>query len=286
MISYPGLTAKQKYDIYVIKPENGQETSCWGWSGSINSSGYSLIGYDGVGRKRCKYITGHRFSYQENTGPLISGHHIHHKCGNTLCTNPNHLEQLTPKEHAVAEFSGPRLMRDKTHCKNGHPLLFDESKQQRLCDICYKQRRRDREAYFAATGTQERTRFKELPEACGKGHKFTEENTLYAKSKMYGVNRRCRQCHTEREVARYKKLHPEGRILATHCHLGHPLQGENIYLGGKTKKTRICKSCEQIHGFHTYKKRLGLAPEWEEFLANWQAYGLKQDPKICRFSTV
>jgi hypothetical protein len=38
-------------------------------------------------------------AYEHYVGPLIEGHHIHHKCCNDICVNPDHLQQVTPKEH-------------------------------------------------------------------------------------------------------------------------------------------------------------------------------------------
>lgn len=44
----------------------------------------------------------HRFVYETLVGPIPDGHHLHHKCEVKGCCNPEHLEALTPLEHAAA----------------------------------------------------------------------------------------------------------------------------------------------------------------------------------------
>lgn len=42
----------------------------------------------------------HRFVYETLVGPVPDGMHLHHHCENKRCCNPDHLEPLTPSEHA------------------------------------------------------------------------------------------------------------------------------------------------------------------------------------------
>lgn len=41
----------------------------------------------------------HRFVYRTLVRPIRRGQHVHHKCFNKGCVNPQHLESLTPQEH-------------------------------------------------------------------------------------------------------------------------------------------------------------------------------------------
>lgn len=41
-----------------------------------------------------------RYVYEEEHGPIPDGFHVHHTCENPLCVNPEHLEALSPEEHA------------------------------------------------------------------------------------------------------------------------------------------------------------------------------------------
>ena len=70
-------TALQRYERLVLRSESG----CWGWSGSVNSSGYGRIGR--------LYV--HRLSYELHCGPIPRGMLVMHSCDNPPCTNPAHL---------------------------------------------------------------------------------------------------------------------------------------------------------------------------------------------------
>lgn len=62
--------------------------------------------------------------------------HIHHKCRNTRCWNPNHLELLTVKEHTTKQ--------KYTHCINGHEVndkntYTNKKTGFRRCRVCNKE---------------------------------------------------------------------------------------------------------------------------------------------------
>ena len=60
----------------------------------------------------------YRVAYALLVGPIPPGFHVHHKCGNPRCINPDHLQAVLPGDHARlhAEFANKA-----THCKRGHP---------------------------------------------------------------------------------------------------------------------------------------------------------------------
>ena len=67
-------------------------SGCWNWTGAT-CHGYGKLMRDGVTH------LAHRYYYEQRHGPVPSGHHVHHRCENPLCVNPDHLEPLLPLAH-------------------------------------------------------------------------------------------------------------------------------------------------------------------------------------------
>ena len=87
----PNVSIKVRLESFSIPEPN---TGCWIWHGSVNSNNYPCLG---VGRSK-SYLA-HRLSYETYIGSIKEYYQIHHKCGNTFCVNPNHLEALSIEEH-------------------------------------------------------------------------------------------------------------------------------------------------------------------------------------------
>lgn len=68
--------------------------ACWQWVGMTASD--PPYGQITIGRKK---MQAHRFAYEFFCGPIQPGHIIHHKCENTLCVNPQHLQPLPAPIH-------------------------------------------------------------------------------------------------------------------------------------------------------------------------------------------
>lgn len=74
------------------------ESTCWLWTGQRSKrnggrwDGRISLRVDG------RHVTrrAHRVSYTAFRGEIPEGHEIDHKCRNTLCVNPEHLEAVTP----------------------------------------------------------------------------------------------------------------------------------------------------------------------------------------------
>ena len=56
---------------------------------------------DGHGRFEVgkRLLMAHVVYYERKHGPVPKGTHVHHKCEQPDCVNPDHLEPVTPAEH-------------------------------------------------------------------------------------------------------------------------------------------------------------------------------------------
>ncbi len=46
-----------------------------------------------------KLVYAHRLVYELHNGPIPSGYEIDHRCNQSKCLNPEHLEALSPEDH-------------------------------------------------------------------------------------------------------------------------------------------------------------------------------------------
>lgn len=102
-----------------------KEAACWEWTGSL-MGGYKTDKY-GQFSSMGKPTYAHRWSYTYFNGEIPKGKQIHHKCHNTKCVNPSHLEAVTQIENGLkhGKTNPPYLNSIKTHCKHGHPFSGD-----------------------------------------------------------------------------------------------------------------------------------------------------------------
>jgi hypothetical protein len=77
---------------------------------------------------------GHRAAYILFRGPIPAKMQIDHKCRNTLCVNPTHLEVVTHAENARRKGAAV------TQCPQGHPYTVQNTyiskNGARHCKIC------------------------------------------------------------------------------------------------------------------------------------------------------
>jgi hypothetical protein len=88
-----GNSTKPRDPIDVFWERVVKSDGCWGWTGNKLQAGYGTFPV-----KRQSTLA-HRFSYELHVGPIPEGMHIHHRCRNTSCTNPDHLEVVTQAEN-------------------------------------------------------------------------------------------------------------------------------------------------------------------------------------------
>lgn len=84
-----------------ILPESG----CWQWQGYRDQKGYGQFKFNG------RVVWCHRFIYEVLVKFLEDGQQVHHKCTNTGCVNPAHLEAVTMEENLKEENSRQRVKR-------------------------------------------------------------------------------------------------------------------------------------------------------------------------------
>lgn len=81
----------------LVHPKRGE---CWLWIGGLQSNKrYGQFYMFG------KNYQAHRASYIHFIGPIPKGEHVHHKCGQTKCVNPEHLEVSTQRENTAEMFA-------------------------------------------------------------------------------------------------------------------------------------------------------------------------------------
>lgn len=94
-------TFEENLNYYSKKMPNG----CVEWTGNFSNK-YGRINSGG------KRLLAHRVAYEIKYGPIEMTKEIHHKCNNTKCINPEHLEALSSFHHIrkLKRDSNGRLM--------------------------------------------------------------------------------------------------------------------------------------------------------------------------------
>jgi hypothetical protein len=78
-----------RFESKINKERNG----CWLWTGTITKRGYGQFKLNG------KMASAHRVSYELTFGKIAENLHVRHKCRNTACVNPDHLELGTREDN-------------------------------------------------------------------------------------------------------------------------------------------------------------------------------------------
>jgi len=91
-----GLPATERYWARVQKGPD-----CWLWTGANDGR------YGHFWESKDKSPMAHRYSYEQMFGPIPEGAQIDHLCHQTLCVNPAHLRQVTPKQNMENRAGAP-----------------------------------------------------------------------------------------------------------------------------------------------------------------------------------
>lgn len=119
----------------------GLNDECWLWIGSKDRKGYGQFRV--ASNKTNK---AHIFSYVLHFGLIPKKLHVDHKCSNTSCVNPFHLQLLTNKKNNEKSNSPSAINKRKTHCIHGHSFTKSNTIRYkdgyRRCKTCEINRRK------------------------------------------------------------------------------------------------------------------------------------------------
>jgi hypothetical protein len=93
LISHYGRRGQRSMYDLILDAIDELPKGCWIWPHRKDEQGYGWISIDGEDKRV------HVAMYELFVGKIRKGNHIHHNCENPACFNPEHLEQVTPKEH-------------------------------------------------------------------------------------------------------------------------------------------------------------------------------------------
>lgn len=103
---------------------------CLVWQGSGTQNGYGKF-WDGR-----RSVLAHRWSYEQQRGPIPNGMQLHHECRSKRCVDPDHLVLVTSGDNTR------RASAEQTHCKNGHRFNKQNTyhgKDGRHCRACKRE---------------------------------------------------------------------------------------------------------------------------------------------------
>jgi hypothetical protein len=84
----PGHHGRRSLVDYVV-----DAAGCWIWQRKVTWRGYGIVGHEG------REIAAHRWVWLRERGELDPALDLHHRCGNRICVNPDHLEPIGRFEH-------------------------------------------------------------------------------------------------------------------------------------------------------------------------------------------
>jgi hypothetical protein len=126
---------------------------CWEWTGGTSTSGTNARRYGKVWRDQ-KNVGAHVAVFELLVGPVPSGYHLDHRCRNTLCVNPDHLEAVTVAVNAKRGIAGrsPKSHLNRTdvfpcgHAKTTEYAYFRPNGIAGHCRPCRNAKRRRQRA--------------------------------------------------------------------------------------------------------------------------------------------
>lgn len=132
------MRKKTTSDINRILGKLDKSGGCWRWTGCLQRNGYARTAVGSRTDGSRHYVLVHRFVYQSLVGGIPDGLVIDHLCRNRACSNPDHLEPVTPGENIRRGVFPPK----PSHCPHGHPYsehaYYRPDRNHRECRVCNK----------------------------------------------------------------------------------------------------------------------------------------------------
>lgn len=120
------------------------ESECWLWHGPKIAGGYGRASIGG----RKQLI--HRFLYEAFVGVIPPDKELDHRCRNTSCVHPLHVEPVTHRvnvQRGLAGFVQRKIKLALTHCIRGHEFTpqntYIDGKGKRSCRECRRRATRE-----------------------------------------------------------------------------------------------------------------------------------------------
>lgn len=116
---------------------------CWEWTASRDQKGYGRIN---IGGKHGTPVIASRVAFELTFRPLLPGECVLHSCDNPPCVNPAHLRAGTYRDNnrdTVLRGRHFSWSAKKTACPQGHPYDGTNSRGERTCSECLRQRSRE-----------------------------------------------------------------------------------------------------------------------------------------------
>lgn len=138
------------------KVQVNYETGCWEWTAGSRDGLYGGFVLATSPDRKFKCIGAHVWSYEYFNGPVPSGCEVHHKCENTKCVRPDHLEALVEQVHIAISGGCCAQYAMRLYCKRGHMVVGDNirwtlasnGKRFRRCIQCDRIENRERAARY------------------------------------------------------------------------------------------------------------------------------------------
>ena len=80
-------------------------TGCWEWQGATTKGGYGTVKLPGSRSS----TTAHRLFFAVLVEEIPEGAVVHHKCANSRCVNPEHLQAVSAVVNGAESYERSRL---------------------------------------------------------------------------------------------------------------------------------------------------------------------------------